>query len=292
MSTIFHYIISGLHVMSDVQLRSALPGNSTVMPDVTIRRVSHLPSEPSPETLLWTIDGVGRFLMQHGTEVLYTPGEGSSAEDLPIYLTGTCFAALLQQRGHTVLHGSAVSVAGKAMLFCGESGAGKSTLAAVLSRRGYPVLSDDICNLHTGADGAVRVVPDGRMLKLWADTLHFLHEEPGGERVRQGHDKFYMVPNAQETDNQEVGAVYLLGLTSSDEAPTVQRLDTAKAMLLVYGTMYRKELVEAMGRQDSYFRMAAALCRQCPVYRLCRPKDLQRMPEILDMLEGSWRLNQ
>lgn len=291
MSNKFHFIIAGLRVLSDVDLRAALPGSGDAVPEVTIRQAFELPQDEPPRSLVWHVDGVGHFFMREGREILYMLDPGTDRHEVPIYLVGTCFAALLQQRGHTVLHGSAVSVQHRAMLFCGPSGAGKSTLAAVLSGQGYPVLSDDVCNLSLCAGGELCVDPDGRMLKLWENTLQYLNQEPKGVPVRQGLGKFYTTPAAQESQSQMVGAVYLLELSAADEAPELQRLSTATAMLLVYQMLYRKELVEAMRQQQTCFQMIAALCRQCPIYRLRRPNDLAQMPAVVKLLQHSWAAN-
>ena len=51
---------------------------------------------------------------------------------------------MLQHRGYLVLHGSAVLVNGRAVVFSGDSGAGKSTLAASMVHHGYQLITDDV----------------------------------------------------------------------------------------------------------------------------------------------------
>jgi hypothetical protein len=55
----------------------------------------------------------------------------------------TAVPLLLSERGDLALHASAVTVDGRAFLFCGPSGRGKSTLALLASQLGHPVVSED-----------------------------------------------------------------------------------------------------------------------------------------------------
>jgi ABC-type multidrug transport system fused ATPase/permease subunit len=144
----YRYLISGLVVHSEVELPSAiaLTGESA-LPDVVIRAgsVPERLESPLHSTEIWDTEaglfllrlrGIGRFSMNRGCEILFDRERDCEPRALALVLLGTCFAILLQQRGHLVLHASAVAAQGGAMLFCGPSGAGKSTLAAMLCRRG------------------------------------------------------------------------------------------------------------------------------------------------------------
>jgi hypothetical protein len=108
---------------------------------------------------------VGRFLIKGGHEITFDLDAGADERDAVVYVLGSAFGILLHQRGHLVLHASAIAVGSGAVIFCGPSGAGKSTLAAALLRQGYPFIADDVC--HIGFDGARPIVfADGRMLTV------------------------------------------------------------------------------------------------------------------------------
>jgi hypothetical protein len=120
--------------------------------------------------------GIGRFLMRQGREIVFDPDPSCEPRTVGLYLRGTCFAILLQQRGNLVLHASAIAAGGRAVLFCGPSGAGKSTMAALLCRHGYPLLNDDVCSLAPVAGDTYEVQPDGCMLKLRAESLDLIRK--------------------------------------------------------------------------------------------------------------------
>lgn len=297
----FDYVISGLTVQSDVEIPSAIRAvEHTEVHEVTIRE-SALPLElPSPAQSGpgWSIEGdvfllkvprVARFLIRGGVEILFESEPGHDPGDVTLYLLGTCFAVLLQQRGSIVLHASAVSVKGKAMLFCGQSGAGKSTMAAMLCERGYPLLNDDVCSLRSNSAGGYSVMPDGRMLKLWAPSVEHLElEARRGPAVRSDTEKFYMAPPVSELEAQGVGGVYLLEAAEPGEAPSLRRLPLAEAMLELKLNSYRPALVQAMGMEGAYFKATAALQNEASLYVLRRPKEFESAAATMQLLETHW----
>ena len=208
---------------------------------------------------------VADFLISEGRRILFKPISGCELHTIALYLVGTCFAILLQQRGELVLHASAISVGGRAVLFCGASGAGKSTLAALLCRRGYGLISDDICNLKLSADDRYVVRPDGRMLKLWSNSLDFLEWRTAAQRaVRSDLDKYFVAPPGNRLAAQTVGAVYLIHDALPDEPDSIRRLRTLEGMRELRRNAYRPALVSAMDMEASYFAGSAALQVSAP----------------------------
>ena len=292
-NVLYRYLISGLHVQSDVELPSAIPHTFADEPDVRIAQAALPPpeavlAEPEGTVFRFRVPDVARFLMRGGRELLYEALPGYDPGLLPLHLTGTCFATLLQQRGGVVLHASAVRVAGRAMLFCGESGAGKSTLAAMLADRGFPLLNDDVCSLALQPDGSYAVHPDGRMLKLWAASLDQLHAPVRGAEVIGRTDKFYALPANNDVAPRPLGGIYLLHESLPGSAPGLQVLHPARALAVLHENAYRPELVRAMGQQRLFFQAAAALCATVPVLQLSRAKRFDQAGDVLDLLAAHW----
>ncbi len=290
----FRYSVSGLAVLADVELPSAIPHAFVGEPDIVIRQAVLPPAEMSlPEdgtaVFRFRVPDVGRFLMRDGRELLYETAPGHDPGVLPLYLSGICFATLLQQRGGVVLHASAVNVGGRAMLFCGASGAGKSTLAAMLSDAGYPLLNDDVCSLTRDGAGRFVATPDGRMLKLWSASLEQLDQPRRGAEIIGRTDKFYTLPANSDRTARPVGGIYLLGQLPAGEPPSQQRLGPARAMAALQENAYRPELVRAMGQEREYFQATARLCATVPVQQLCRAKSFRETDAVLTMLAAAWQ---
>jgi hypothetical protein len=86
---------------------------------------------------------VGSFEIRNGCEIDIHEEPGITPSALRLYVQGMILAALLHQRGATVLHASVVQIDGVTAAICGPVGAGKSSLAAAIAQAGRQVLSDD-----------------------------------------------------------------------------------------------------------------------------------------------------
>ena len=295
------YCVSGLSVGSDI----ALPGLIAMAadrgpPDVTIRH------QPVPATLedtgaqgpTWQIAGnrfllripdVARFLLSNGRDIVFEAEPGADPGDIPIFILGAAFGILLHQRERIVLHGSAVSVNGKAILFCGPSGAGKSTMAAVLAQRGFPLVTDDICAISVSSAGTPMVHPVGRQLKLWAQAIERLDlAESRGEPVRNRLQKFYVAPGEAFSEALPLGAVYALREARPPHAPGIERPNVVDAALILRRNAFRPLLVSRMGQKANYFRAATTIANVAGIFYLTRRLDFAAVADTIAALERHW----
>ncbi len=282
----------------------ALPGMFAPVvesePDVTIRQRPVPQSLENPaasgptwqmagEQFLLRIPDIARFLLSNGREIAYEPEPEARADDIPIFIIGTVFGILLHQREQIVLHASAVRINGKAVLFCGNSGAGKSTIAAALVQRGYPLVTDDVCAVATMAEGVPMVYPDGRQLKLWAQSIERLDlAERRGDRVRDSLEKFYVEPEEALSEPLPLGAVYALREARPPHVSGLERPNVVDAALILRRNAYRPVMVSRMGQRAHYFHAATTIARVAGIFYLTRPMDFAAMPDVLAGLERHW----
>jgi hypothetical protein len=299
--TVHSYRICGLSVASDIVLPGLIAGRTDSFPEVTIRRGAvpeNLPNatmagptwQIAGKQFLLSVPNVARFLLSHGEQIVFALESEASAEDVPIFILGTVFGILLHQREQIVLHASAVEVNGKAVLFCGTSGAGKSTLAAALAQRGYRIITDDVCAITFSGNATPIVHPDGRQLKLWAQTIKKLKlEEIRGEPVRRCLEKFYVEPRAVTTEALPLGAVYALRqVVPPTDDPGIERLNVVDCALLLRWHAYRPLLVARLEQKENYFRAAAQITNKSGIFLLIRPLDFAAMSEVVSWLERHW----
>jgi hypothetical protein len=295
----FSYRISGLAVLSEIELPGLIPGAGS-QPDVTLRYAA------VPETLpggakkgpTWQIAGerflihipsVARFLLTAGREIAVEPAPGTDAQDIAIFLVGTVFGILLHQREQIVLHASAVRVNGKAVLFCGASGAGKSTLGAALGQAGFPLVTDDVCAITLTDAGVPMVHPDGRQLKLWAQAIEKLGlGESQGKPVRNRLEKFYVEPDTVFSETLPLGAVYALREARVPHAPGIERPNIVDAALILRRNAYRPLLVSRMDQKARYFHAATAIANKAGIFHLTRKLDFAAMPDVTGWLRRHW----
>jgi hypothetical protein len=236
------------------------------------------------------VDGIARFLIADGRRIVIESPPGADPEDVRLFLYGSAFAALLHQRGDLVLHGSAIATGDTCVAFLGISGVGKSTTAIACQRRGYPVLTDDVCAIRPDATGRLVLHPGLPHAKLWLDSLKQFDLAPDGlQRIRPALEK-RAVPlgTAFATVPLPVRKLYLLRATNdpdlqltSVEGP--QRLNALKQQT------YRFHFVDGLAAKPAHFRAALALAQQATVTRVTRPEGAFRLTELVDRLEADFR---
>ncbi len=119
----------------------------------------------------------------------------------------------LFQKGYFLLHGSAVKIGQKALVFIGNPGAGKSTTIAAFAKAGFTVLSDDLVAISFDDEAKPVVLPAFPEIKLWEDTV----ENLGFDKSKltpafEGHNKYLLKQN-ESTFPQEaipLAAIYVL----------------------------------------------------------------------------------
>lgn len=112
------------------------------------------------------------------------------------------------------LHGSAISVEGRAYVFLGASGAGKSTTAHALASRGFGLVSDDMVLIDV-ARGLV--LPGAPTVRLWREDLdEALAREPVSAGLRDKH--WFKLPESWAV-SAPLPVCALIELARADEAP-------------------------------------------------------------------------
>ncbi len=224
------------------------------------------------DSVLLTVDGVARYLVRGGREILVDPAQGGSERDLRLFLLGSALGILCHQRGLLPLHANAIVAGGGAYAFAGPSGAGKSTLAAHFSRAGYEILCDDVCVISFDEGGRPHAWPGLPRLKLWGDAATaFGHDRDNLDRAIEGQDKYH-VPLAPAGPPRPVPFRRLYLLTRAEEGAetAIARMRGQRAMAVVRSQTYRDFYLGPMGLAAQNFRQCAALLAWAEVYAATR----------------------
>ncbi len=97
-----------------------------------------------------------------GSAATLAPAAGVSPVEIAKLRNGQVRALLRDLSGDLALHGSAVALGGRAVVFIGQDGAGKSTAAAEMClTHGAQIFADDAVSLEVSARG-IRVLPAER----------------------------------------------------------------------------------------------------------------------------------
>ena len=295
------YFISGLHVSSELELPGAIPeASQAAAPDVSIRRAS-VPMaldgataggptwEMAGEMFLLRVPRLARFRITAGREIAVEIEPGVTDHDAAGFVLGSAFGILLHQRGALVLHGAAVAKDGRAVAICGPSGAGKSTLAAALCRDGCAFVADDICVVGLDASRRPTVLPDGRQLKLWKQSIDRLDlAQLRGKAVRESFEKYYIDPSDARGQPSPLSAIYVLREARPPLQAGIENLALPDAMRTLDYEAYRPGLRAKIGQKPDMLAHAAAMFGHAKMFLLIRPHGFEHLQETVAAVQAHW----
>lgn len=267
-------------------------------PDVTIRfgtvnysleqnpRSHYLHLDANTSYMAW--DQLGAMEVRNGQEIIIQPEPGAKEDILRVVTLGMCFAILLHQRGHLVLHGSAVAIGDVAAIFLGNKGQGKSTMAATLFGRDHALLTDDVVALDMNDAGEYMVVPGFPQFKLWPDAAAAsLKDNPDElppifagyeKRARTAVEKF-------ANKRLPLKRVYLL---STEEAPAIRPVSPQESLLHLvthsYSARFGQQLLHGSAA-SKHFMQCMDLSKKVPPRWLARHRSLEALPDVARMVE-------
>jgi hypothetical protein len=282
----------GLLFRSEIPL-PPLPESPPGSPDVLVR-LDEVPPlgegavdfshshQYTPDSIRIQYPDTGPIKISGGREIVASPPDPHRLERLRVAILGPAVAFLLHQRGFLVLHASAIVHDGQAVLLLGFSGTGKSTIAGALIQRGHALISDDVVAVDTEAL-TPRVTGGYPELKMWPDSLLAIGEKPDSlRRLLPDREKRSRPVVAFEPGPLPVGAIYVIELADRAE---VRELSPSEALVELVRHCYVSGLLP-LGEAERHMHQSASLLRQCRVRRLLRPASLDRLPELLAVLEA------
>lgn len=288
------YTLFGLQVSSELELPEAPAGQGAAevvirfgevpdaLPDATKKGAQY---EVAPGRLRLEIEGVARFLVSHGSEIVVGPAPEAREGEIRIFLLGSAMGALLQQRGFLPLHASAIENRGHAVLFAGDSGLGKSTLAAAFHAAGHRVVADDVTAVRVGGDGVPIAYPAYPELKLWSDALDKLGLDAESLRPTLSSVDKSRLPVVGEggSDPLPIADVYLLEISSGDELE-IQPIAGMRKLDALTRNTYRGHFLDGLGGQREHFRICVALARSARLARVIRPSAGFQLDELVELV--------
>lgn len=240
----------------------------------------------------WHFPSIGRLRVQDGSTIEIDLAASTDEATRQRVVAGPGVYSALAQRDRPVLHASAVVVDGVAVAFAGASGHGKSTAAAACYAAGHDVLADDVVAVDpteppaaaSSSDDARPVVaPAYPQLRLDCDGVTALSleskatERRGGECAVDVSDRF-------RTDLAPLAAVYVLD--DGDGPARSEQLPAHRSLFELLRTSYllapeNEDAATLTGHQQR----CADLVGATDVRRLVRPRSLDRLDELVDVVE-------
>ncbi len=194
--------------------------------------------------------------------IAVTPGENWTGE-MPPHFFGTATAVILASRGLIPLHGTAVEIAGCAVLLCGRSGGGKSTIGAKLIALGGKLISDDLTALVMDPDSLPYVLAGRPGMRLHPDTAKSLSASLDcGTPVPALNGKLLVFPRRIASFERRL----LAGVVMLDRDDAV--LPLKLQILLLRSQIFRPRLMHLVPNAMERSKVTAEVARKIGVARM------------------------
>lgn len=208
------------------------------------------------------------------------------------FLQGSCLAAVLLQRKSLPLHGNVVDTPTGAVAFMGLPRAGKSTTSALFVRRGYPLMSDDICAVRFGEDGQPEIKPGIPRVKLRSESLGFLGlSDLSLAPVPLRPGKFYWPSGERfQPSPRPIRRLYILR-PSDVPSISIRHLRGAEKLLQLADQIYRFGTRELVAPFPWLVPELARLADKTSIALVERPQDGNLDFELVERLEADLEKN-
>ena len=293
----YKYFTYGQNIHSNVELPlwPAAEAAGNVVPDIVVECVNSapLPREIPEKGYEFTVRPDGCELLANDVGVvLVSPGypvrvearplPGSSNRLLAHYLTGSILAVAIHYAGDLALHGCALRIHERTVVFLGSSGAGKSSLCAALCRLGHQVLCDDISPIRW-INGRPHVMPGYPQMKVNRDTVDAL-AVPADELtiLHEIHPKSgWFRPQDCCREPQPLDSLFFLGVGEREIRPLAGREAFALVQRLATPSQWGFE-----GGKD-HFLACSRLLRGVPAHSFVRERNLDGLMEQAQCLSSA-----
>lgn len=236
-------------------------------------------------TIFW--EGFGAVRIAGGTDIVVDRVPGVDDGFYRQIVQNIALGVALHQRGVFTLHGSAIALPAGAVGFVGWKGAGKSTAASALYARGHNLVADDVMAIDT-AQSPPLVMPGIPSMKLWpASVQAALGEDAGAlpalfetteKRIREVSDRFAPAP-------LPLRRIYVLAF--GGDAPRIEPLSPREALIELVSQSYALRFIGNRGADRTHLLHAQRLASQGLVARLSRPRDLEALDQVADLIEAN-----
>ena len=292
----YNYTAYSLEIQSELMLRPLVINPIVAAADVSIR-FGQLPAEGlsdavitglyyqvKPGAFLLHVPHVSKFLVTDGKEIIVEPAPNMDEHSLAAFLLGPCIAALLMQRDLFVLQGTVLKAEDKqGIAIIGRSGTGKSTLAAAFLRKGYFLLSEDICAINT----QMEVMPGFPQLSLWFHSVWSrCKKAPWFKRIRPGIEK-YAIPLTHKFYANPLPLKTMFIINPSKQHHKIQATHLLGGNKIKYlqKHVYNESYVSGFKKEALYFNYCANLASQVDVILIDRPVEGCPVKDVVRFIE-------
>jgi len=255
--------------------------------------LARVKNQSSPREFLIT-NPIANFHVTNGNKIQVEVKDENEWAFIRHYLLSRCMAIVSCQRGWLPIHGSAIRVRDKAVLFVGNSGVGKSTVASFFVKRGYGFVSDDICVVKKKEEGDFHLFPAYPNIRLWKDAIELVSETSFriGGNVRRGIEKFNVNHNSSfDSSPLPISHIYFLRISQGKQS-YLQSIDKTQALFNLMGFTYSNGQMKGIGSQGAHFFTFSHLLKNIKMKTVYRSPFEQEPEQLISLVEQSFLDNE
>jgi HPr Serine kinase C-terminal domain len=295
----FEYVVYGIGIHSNLELPELTPVQSDRDVTIIVKEESGGYVEParpreylkvSPEETLVALKCVGLFQIRNGSEIIVIPAPNADRRLMQLCLAGSIMAVLLYQRGvQVLLHASAVEVQGEMVGFLGDSGAGKSSMAITMLSRGHGIISDDLVPVQCHPLPAT-VWAGYPQMKFSAEVAAFLgYSLDSLIYVHPLLDEYaYRSTVGFPKSPRRLNSLFIL-VDSESDVPSVELIKGPAAVMELIRYCYGMPSLQPLLDRTAQLHQCVTLAETISIYRLHRPRRLEKLPEVAALVEETAR---
>ncbi len=300
----FYYSAYGLTIKSELVLPELRSIEAVLLADVTIS-FADLSQDKNLITLrnsshYWHgeegvfylhIAEIADFQVTNGNTILVDAVATPSDHNIRIHLLGSCMGVLVQQRNILPLHASCISKGKDCIIISGQSGSGKSTLAMALNKKGYPLLSDDICVLHFSKGNPPYVYPSIPQIKIGTDSASVLSVDTSNlDSTLSKH--IVPIDNRSEDQKYTIKTIFILESSVKKQLKIQELNGASKVAVLAKNTYIPSALINFLGKSKPHFTQCSDLAKLCKVKQIYRTNSLTSLPNLTSVIENEFELHE
>ena len=228
----------------------------------------------SKKEICFSIEGVAKYYIANGNEIIVDPEGNSISEYIKIYILGGCLGMILTQRNIVGIHGGAIIINGEGLIIAGKTGSGKSSLINALRLEGNPFLSDDVSVVRMNNCGRVLVYPAFPQQKLCVHTMKGFQYDIDKYRMIDSVREKFAIPVKEKFLSSEVPvkALYELSVGSSSDVK-IHNVTGNEKVAVIIRNIYGVEISKFIGFEPAFFKRCIEIASKIKVYKIIRPRN-------------------
>jgi hypothetical protein len=159
-------------------------------------------------------------------------------------------------------------------------------LAAAFGKKGYRVLTDDVCAVKIGDDEIPYIIPGFPSIKLWREVAERFGESVAElERINKEFEKYRVgIETRYSRETSVLNELYVLDSRDSEIIEMKRINDTEKLDVLIRNT-YRYRFLKGQGKEAVHFKQCTSIAGKISVFRVLRPKTGFMLDELVSAIE-------